>query len=86
MRALEGGQRQAGLFDPGGVGFVGEVEAEAAGIRATGIGCFFDDAMHDVLGIKDLSFQSLYHFTVGGQVEDLRLQTHPPYAHLKRAR
>lgn len=60
------------------------LEAEAAGVRATGIGCFFDDAMHELLGLRDLSFQSLYHFTVGGAVEDSRLQTLPPYAHLAR--
>ena len=34
--------------------------------RATGIGCFFDDPVHQVFGFKDLAFQSLYHFTVGG--------------------
>ena len=55
------------------------LEAEAAGVRGTGIGCFFDDAMHEVLGISDHSWQSLYHFTVGGAVEDSRLQTAPAY-------
>ncbi len=66
-------------------GLIGQVlylEAEAAGIRATGIGCFFDDVMHEILGIQDLTWQSLYHFTVGGAVEDSRLKTIPPYAHL----
>ena len=58
------------------------LEAEAAGVRATGIGCFFDDAVHSVLGLTDLAYQSLYHFTVGGPVDDPRLRTHPPYAHL----
>ncbi len=64
-------------------GLLGQVlylEAEAAGVRATGIGCFFDDPMHDLLGIRDLRFQSLYHFTVGGPVEDPRLLTLPPYS------
>ena len=63
-------------------GLIGQVlylEAEAAGVRATGIGCFFDDLMHDLLGIQDCAFQSLYHFTVGGPVEDHRLTTHSPY-------
>ncbi len=63
-------------------GLLGQVlylEAEAAGVRATGIGCFFDDPMHELLGINDLSFQSLYHFTVGGPVDDPRLLTLPPY-------
>ena len=63
-------------------GILGQVlylEAEAAGIRATGIGCFFDDEMHALLGIKNHSWQSLYHFTVGGPIEDSRLTTLPPY-------
>jgi hypothetical protein len=67
-------------------GFVGQLlylEAEAAGMRSTGIGCFFDDVMHEALGIKDQSWQSLYHFTVGGALEDLRLQTYLAYEHLE---
>jgi len=31
-----------------------------------------------------LSLQSLYHFTIGGPVEDRRLMTLPPYRHLKQ--
>jgi hypothetical protein len=58
------------------------LEAEAAGVRGTGIGCFFDDEMHGLLGIEDHAFQDLYHFTVGGPVEDPRLTTLPPYQHL----
>jgi len=37
--------------------------------------------MHQVLGIADRSWQSLYHFTVGGPIEDTRLQTLSPYHH-----
>ncbi len=55
------------------------LEAEAAGIRATGIGCFFDDEMHRLLGLEGQEWQSLYHFTAGGAVEDQRLTTLPPY-------
>ena len=55
------------------------LEAEAAGVRATGIGCFFDDEMHTLLGMKDRTWQSLYHFTAGGPVDDRRLSTSPPY-------
>jgi SagB-type dehydrogenase family enzyme len=68
-------------------GLIGQtlyLEAEAAGIRATGIGCYFDDATHEVLGLRDRRFQVLYHFTMGGAVDDQRLRTHPPYAHLNR--
>jgi hypothetical protein len=58
------------------------LEAEACGVRSTGIGCYFDDAFHDLLGLKDDRFQDLYHFTVGAAVEDKRLRTIAPYAHL----
>ena len=63
-------------------GIIGQVlylEAEAAGVRATGIGCFFDDEMHRLLGLEGHDWQSLYHFTAGGAVEDERLTTLPPY-------
>ncbi len=70
-------------------GIIGQVlylEAEAAGIRATGIGCFFDDALHRVLGLAGGEWQTLYHFTAGGAVDDRRLTTLPPYAFAPRAR
>ena len=61
------------------IGQVLYLEAEAAGVRATGIGCFFDDPGPQVFGFNDVMFQSLYHFTTGGHVEDPRLTTLPPY-------
>jgi hypothetical protein len=66
-------------WEAGAIGQVLYLEAEAAGVRATGIGCFFDDPVHQVFGFRDLAFQSVYHFTVGGAVEDVRLTTLPPY-------
>jgi hypothetical protein len=36
--------------------------------------------MHALLGINDYSWQSLYHFTMGGAIDDARLSTLPPYA------
>jgi nitroreductase len=72
------------FWEAGMLGQVLYLEAEAAGVRGTGIGCFFDDGVHDVLGIKGRWLQSLYHFTVGGPLTDTRLQTLPPYAHLQR--
>jgi hypothetical protein len=66
------------------VGQVLYLEAEAAGVRGTGIGCFFDDPVHEIVGIKALAVQSLYHFTIGGAVEDVRLQTLLPYHHVTR--
>jgi hypothetical protein len=71
------------FWETGLVGQLLYLEAEAAGMRSTGIGCFFDDVMHEVLGITDQSWQSLYHFTVGGPLEDSRLQTYPAYEHLE---
>lgn len=67
------------FWETGVVGQVLYLEAEAAGIRATGIGCFFDDSVHAVFGLEGLAFQSLYHFTMGGAVEDTRLTTLPAY-------
>ncbi len=71
------------FWEAGMLGQVIYLEAEAAGMRGTGIGCYFDDAFHHLLGLKTDHFQDLYHFTAGGPVEDTRLQSYPPYAHLK---
>ncbi len=65
--------------ETGAIGHMLYLEAEAAGLRGTGIGCFFDDEVHRVVGLTDHSWQSLYHFTVGGAVEDERLRTTAPY-------
>ncbi|MBH0202597.1 MAG: SagB/ThcOx family dehydrogenase [Nitrospira sp.] len=73
------------FWEAGLLGQVMYLEAEAAEVRATGIGCFFDDPVHEIVGVKALAMQSLYHFTMGGPVEDRRLQTLPPYEHLKRS-
>jgi hypothetical protein len=67
------------FWETGLIGQVLYLEAEAAGVRATGIGCYFDDPVHRVFGLEDLAFQSLYHFTVGGAVDDPRLTTLAPY-------
>jgi SagB-type dehydrogenase family enzyme len=73
------------FWETGMIGQVLYLEAEAQGVRGTGIGCFFDDGVHDILGFKDNAWQSLYHFTVGQPVEDPKLTTYPPYQHLKRS-
>jgi SagB-type dehydrogenase family enzyme len=67
-------------WETGCVGQILYLEAEAAGVRATGIGCFFDDLVHELLGLSGADWQSLYHFTVGGAVDDPRLRTVAPYA------
>ncbi len=86
MAEFEGHLREGGawwyprlFWESGLLGQVLYLEAEVAGIRATGIGCFFDDPVHEIVAVKGLSFQSLYHFTIGGPVEDGRLMTLPPY-------
>jgi len=63
-------------------GLLGQVlylEAEASGIRATGIGCYFDDPVHELLGLQGRTYQDLYHFTLGGAIDDTRLSTLPAY-------
>jgi nitroreductase len=67
------------FWETGMVGQVLYLEAEAAGVRATGIGCFYDDPVHDVLGLAGHTFQSLYHFSVGRPVDDPRLTSEPGY-------
>ena len=74
------------FWESGMVGQVLYLEAEVVGLRGTGIGCFFDDAMHELLGLKGRRFQSLYHFTVGKPIEDPRLSTLPPYSEERRRR
>ncbi|MDX1708052.1 MAG: SagB/ThcOx family dehydrogenase, partial [Desulfobacterales bacterium] len=73
------------FWETGMIGQVLYLEAEAHGIRGTGIGCFFDDAVHEIMGLGDNRYQSLYHFTVGQPIEDQRLTTYPPYQHLKNS-
>lgn len=72
-------------WEAGAIGQALYIEAEAAGHQGTGIGCFFDDALHEMVGIKTSALQDLYHFTVGIARIDSRLQSEPPYAHLPAA-
>ncbi|WP_437693975.1 nitroreductase [Sorangium sp. So ce176] len=79
------------FWEAGVLGHALYLEAEAARdsggrVRATGIGCYFDDVFHELCGITGDAFQSLYHFTVGGPVEDVRLMTRAPYEHLEGER
>ncbi len=70
-------------------GMIGQslyLEAEAANISGTGIGCFFDDAVHETLGINNTALQSIYSFTVGTAIRDTRLVSLPPYSHLEELR
>jgi hypothetical protein len=74
------------FWESGLLGHVLYLEAEAAALRGTGIGCYFDDAFHELLGLHEDRFQSLYHFTLGGPVDDTRLMTLPAYFHLDPGR
>jgi SagB-type dehydrogenase family enzyme len=71
------------FWEAGMLGQVLYLEAEAAGVQGTGIGCYFDDAVHRALGLDTTRFQDLYHFTVGKAVVDARLGSEPAYAHLQ---
>ncbi|TAN57416.1 MAG: SagB/ThcOx family dehydrogenase [Magnetospirillum sp.] len=72
------------FWEAGMIGQVLYLEATAAGLAGTGIGCYHDDEVHDLLGLTagDTAWQSLYHFTVGSALEDGRIATAPAYAHL----
>ncbi len=69
-------------WEAGIIGQVLYLEALASGLGGTGIGCFLDDLVHEMLGLKENTFQDLYHFTIGRPVIDTRLTTLPPYQHL----
>ncbi|KAH9318023.1 hypothetical protein KI387_019792, partial [Taxus chinensis] len=67
------------FWEAGLLGQILYLEAHAVGISATGIGCYFDDPVHDVLGLHGNEFQSLYHFTIGTGVLDKRIMSLPAY-------
>lgn len=55
------------------------LEAEANGLRGCGIGCFFDDPLHETIGLKGLEYQDLYHFAVGYPLQEIGVITLPAY-------
>jgi hypothetical protein len=69
-------------WETGMIGQVLYLEAEAHDLRGTGIGCFYDDLVHELIGLSGDTYQDLYHFTVGGAVEDARVTSLPPYFHV----
>jgi SagB-type dehydrogenase family enzyme len=81
----EGAWRYRQLYwEAGSIGQVLYLEAEAIDLQGTGIGCYFDDAVHEMLGLKGSRMQVMYHFTFGGAYNDPRLRTLAPYSHLQR--
>lgn len=73
-------------WECGQIGQLLYLEAETAGLSATGIGCYFDDSVHELLGVADSRWQSLYHFTLGRAVWDERLSSLPAYPELRLPR
>ncbi len=72
------------FWEAGALGQALYLEAEGIGLQGTGIGCFFDDAVHELLGIEGDALQSLYHFTIGGALHDPRIITMPAYSERRR--
>lgn len=59
-------------FEAGAMGQRLYIAAECCGLRATGIGAFYDDRVREYLGLTDEDV--LYHFAVGHAVRDERLE------------
>ncbi len=77
---LYGAYRYKELYwECGAIGQQLYLEATSLKLSATGIGCYLDDIFHEHLGIKNMSHQSLYHFTVGRALIDNRLTSIQPY-------
>ncbi|MBK5293130.1 MAG: SagB/ThcOx family dehydrogenase [Acidobacteriia bacterium] len=74
LTALHGdrGYRYA-HFEAGAIGQRLYVASEAMGFRSTGIGAFFDDAVHRYLDLEEGGGQVVYHFGCGHPVKDERL-------------
>ena len=60
-------------FEAGAIGQRLYLAAEALGMRATGIGAFFDDEVHRYLNLTSAERQVVYHFAIGYPVVDPRL-------------
>lgn len=60
-------------FEAGAVGHRMYIAAEAQGLRATGIGAFFDDRVNRHLLLDDRR-QVVYHFAIGHAIPDPRLE------------
>ncbi|WP_299200649.1 nitroreductase family protein [uncultured Amphritea sp.] len=59
------------------------LHSTAQGYSGTGIGCFFDDAIHELIGLKSQSLQALYGFAVGEPLRDERITQLSGYYHLR---
>jgi SagB-type dehydrogenase family enzyme len=61
-------------FEAGAIGQRMYIAAEALGLRATGIGAFYDDEVNRYLDIEPDQGQVVYHFAIGYPVVDPRLE------------
>ena len=60
------------------------LEATRRGAGASGLGCFFDDYVHDLLGLPDSRYQVTYHVAFGARpARNARLLPEDPYATLR---
>ncbi len=66
-------------WEAGATGQVLYLEAEALSLSATGIGCFFDHAIHALLGLAGGRFRMLYGIAIERAIHDPRIQTLPAY-------
>ena len=60
-------------FEAGAIGQRLYLGAESFGWQATGIGAFYDDAVHQYLRVAPDQGQVIYHFAIGRAVHDQRL-------------
>jgi SagB-type dehydrogenase family enzyme len=67
------------FWECGMIGQAFYLAGEAAGFQGCGIGCFFDDIVHRILGLSGWKYQDLYHFTLGRALSDPRLIDLPAY-------
>lgn len=65
-------------FQAGAIGQWLYLAAGTLGYQATGIGCFIDDMVNELLGLAP-GHEVVYNFTVGGAVDDPRITTRPAY-------
>jgi SagB-type dehydrogenase family enzyme len=75
-------------WEAGAIGQALYLWGSAIGLSGTGIGCFFDDEIHAILGLspEQYAFQDVYHFTIGAALEDARMLTLPAYPEELRER
>jgi SagB-type dehydrogenase family enzyme len=61
-------------FEAGAIGQRMYLASEALGLRATGIGAFFDERVNQYLDLSPELGQVVYHFALGYPVPDPRLE------------